>query len=40
MAESDGGFGRYECIEHRTDGQDRFWAAASEMRADGLALAY
>jgi len=37
---SDGGFGRYECIEHRMNGQDRVWSAASEMRADGLALAY
>ncbi len=41
---SDGGFGRYEGIEvmqsefggHR----DRFYAAGSEMRADGCALAY
>ena len=37
---SDGGFGRYECIEHRTSGADRVYAAASEMRADGVALAY
>jgi gamma-glutamyltranspeptidase/glutathione hydrolase len=37
---SDGGFGRYECIEHRTDGADRVYSAASEMRADGCALAY
>ena len=37
---SDGGFGRYECIEKRIDGQDRVYAAASEMRADGCALAY
>jgi gamma-glutamyltranspeptidase/glutathione hydrolase len=37
---SDGGFGRYECIEHRIDGMDRIYAAASEMRADGCALAY
>ena len=37
---SDGGFGRYECIEHRMDGTDRFYSAASEMRADGCALAY
>lgn len=36
----DGGFGRYECIEHRMDGPDRVYAAASEMRADGCALAY
>lgn len=37
---SDGGFGRYECIEQRMDGKDRVYAAASEMRADGCALAY
>ena len=37
---SDGGFGRYECIEHRISGTDRFYSAASEMRADGCALAY
>jgi gamma-glutamyltranspeptidase/glutathione hydrolase len=40
MGESDGGFGRYECIEHRMSGADRVWSAASEMRADGMALAY
>jgi gamma-glutamyltranspeptidase/glutathione hydrolase len=37
---SDGGFGRYECIEQREQGSDRVYAAASEMRADGVALAY
>ncbi|WP_375398002.1 gamma-glutamyltransferase family protein [uncultured Sphingomonas sp.] len=36
----DGGFGRYQAIEHRLDGRDRVYAAASEMRADGCALAY
>jgi gamma-glutamyltranspeptidase/glutathione hydrolase len=40
MGASDGGFGRYECIEHRMSGSTRVYAAASEMRADGLALAY
>jgi gamma-glutamyltranspeptidase / glutathione hydrolase len=40
MAASDGGFGRYECIELRKSGSTRVYAAASEMRADGLALAY
>ncbi len=40
MGESDGGFGRYECIEHRMSGADRVYSAASEMRADGCALAY
>jgi len=37
---SDGGFGRYECIERRMEGSRRIYAAASEMRADGCALAY
>jgi gamma-glutamyltranspeptidase/glutathione hydrolase len=40
IGESDGGFGRYECIENRQDGKDRVYGAASEMRADGCALAY
>jgi gamma-glutamyltranspeptidase/glutathione hydrolase len=40
MGASDGGFGRYECIENRRQGTDRAYAAASEMRADGVALAY
>lgn len=40
IAGPDGGFGRYECVEHRMDGGTRVYAAASEMRADGCALAY
>lgn len=40
IGEPDGGFGRYQCVEHRMSGGDRVYAAASEMRADGLALAY
>jgi gamma-glutamyltranspeptidase / glutathione hydrolase len=40
IGESDGGFGRYQCIENRQDGPHRVYAAASEMRADGCALAY
>jgi gamma-glutamyltranspeptidase / glutathione hydrolase len=36
----DGGFGRYQCIELRGAGASRVYAAASEMRADGIALAY
>jgi gamma-glutamyltranspeptidase/glutathione hydrolase len=44
MGASDGGFGRYEGIELRghTDGPyaGRVYAAGSEMRADGCALAY
>jgi gamma-glutamyltranspeptidase/glutathione hydrolase len=35
---SDGAFGRYQCIE--LCGGERVYAAASEMRADGVALAY
>jgi gamma-glutamyltranspeptidase/glutathione hydrolase len=37
---SDGAFGRYHCVEHRMSGSERVYAAASEMRADGVALAY
>ncbi len=37
---SDGAFGRYQCIEQRLNGGERVYAAASEMRADGVALAY
>ena len=40
IGEPDGGFGRYECVERRMDDATRVWAAASEMRADGCALAY
>jgi gamma-glutamyltranspeptidase / glutathione hydrolase len=40
MGQSDGGFGRYECVENRKQGEDRVYAAATEMRADGVALAY
>jgi len=40
MGASDGGFGRYECVELRKQGSDRVYAAATEMRADGVALAY
>ena len=44
LGATDGGFGRYECIElmsSQFDGHtDRVYAAASEMRADGCALAY
>ena len=37
---SDGAFGRYQCIEQRQSLGERVYAAASEMRADGVALAY
>ena len=40
MGPSDGGFGRYECIELRHQGTDRVYAAGSEMRCDAVALAY
>jgi len=40
MGESDGGFGRYECIELRKQGEERVYAAGSEMRCDAVALAY
>jgi hypothetical protein len=36
----DGGFGCYECLENREQGEDRVYAAAREMPADGTALAY
>ncbi len=40
MGSSDGGFGRYQCIELRKQGTGRVYAAGSEMRCDGVALAY
>ena len=40
IGDSDGGFGRYQCVEYAPDGGKLVYAAASEMRADGLALAY
>ncbi|HZP06933.1 MAG TPA: gamma-glutamyltransferase family protein [Terracidiphilus sp.] len=40
MGISEGGFGRYECIEYRRQGNERVYAAGSEMRADAVALAY
>ena len=40
MGPSDGGFGRYQCVELRQQSGSRVYAAGSEMRADGVALAY
>jgi gamma-glutamyltranspeptidase / glutathione hydrolase len=40
LGPSDGAFGRYHAVELRTGGSERVYAAASEMRADGVALAY
>ena len=41
---SDGGFGRYACIESLVSTYggtpEPFFAAAADMRADGVALAY
>lgn len=37
---SDGAFGRYQCVEHIERNGERVYGAASEMRADGCALAY
>lgn len=37
---SDGGFGRYQCVERIERNGERVYAVASEMRADGTALAY
>ena len=40
LGPSEGGYGRYECIENRHSGNDRVYAAATEMRCDAVALAY
>lgn len=40
IGESDGGFGRYQCVEARMSGNERVYGASSDMRADGCALAY
>jgi gamma-glutamyltranspeptidase / glutathione hydrolase len=40
LGPSDGAFGRYHAIELGERGGERIYAAASEMRADGVALAY
>ena len=37
---SDGGFGRYSSVERRTSGGDLVYSAASDVRADGIGLAY
>jgi gamma-glutamyltranspeptidase/glutathione hydrolase len=37
---SDGGFGRYSSVERRTSGGELVYAAASDVRADGISLAY
>ena len=40
LGPSDGGFGRYSSVERRESGGERVYAAASDVRADGLGLAY
>ena len=37
---SDGGFGRYSCVEARMSGRERVYGASADVRADGLGLAY
>jgi gamma-glutamyltranspeptidase / glutathione hydrolase len=37
---SDGGFGRYSCVERRESGGEFVYGAASDHRADGIGLAY
>jgi gamma-glutamyltranspeptidase/glutathione hydrolase len=40
LGPSDGGFGRYSSVERRESSGDLVYAAASDVRADGLGLAY
>ena len=40
LGESNGTFGRYHCVEYREDKGERVYGAATDMRADGTALAY
>ena len=40
LAPSDGGFGRYSSVERRESGGALVYSAASDVRADGIGLAY
>ncbi|HEY0147500.1 MAG TPA: gamma-glutamyltransferase [Allosphingosinicella sp.] len=40
LGASDGGFGRYSCVERRESGGEQVYGAASDVRADGIGLAY
>ena len=40
LGSSDGGFGRYSSVEWRESGGERVYSAASDVRADGVSLAY
>ncbi|MDQ4088646.1 MAG: gamma-glutamyltransferase family protein, partial [Pseudomonadota bacterium] len=37
---SDGGFGRYSCVERRESAGELVYGASSDVRADGIGLAY
>jgi gamma-glutamyltranspeptidase/glutathione hydrolase len=40
LGPSDGGFGRYSSVERRKSGGERVYSAASDVRADGIGVAY
>ncbi|HLL31005.1 MAG TPA: gamma-glutamyltransferase family protein [Allosphingosinicella sp.] len=40
LGPSDGGFGRYSCVERRESGGELVYGASSDVRADGIGLAY
>ena len=40
LGPSDGGFGRYSSVERRASGGELVYSAASDVRADGIGLAY
>jgi gamma-glutamyltranspeptidase/glutathione hydrolase len=40
LGPSDGGFGRYSSVERRQSGGELVYGAASDLRADGIGLAY
>jgi gamma-glutamyltranspeptidase/glutathione hydrolase len=40
LGPSDGGFGRYSSVERRESAGERVYSAASDVRADGIGLAY
>ena len=40
IGSSDGGFGRYSSVERRESRGERVYSAASDVRADGIGLAY
>lgn len=40
LGPTDGSFGRYSSVERRESGGERVYSAASDVRADGISLAY